>query len=76
LSASITRESSPPDAIFSIGPRGSPGLAEIRQATRSKPDAVQLPSSSEPVISNLKRAFIASSLMARSTVLSSLRAAS
>src|SRR5271166_5424393 len=46
LSASITRESSPPDAISSTGPSGSPGFAEIRYCTASKPFGVQFPSSS------------------------------
>ena len=33
FSASITRDNSPPEAISSTGPSGSPGLAEIRYCT-------------------------------------------
>ena len=76
FSASITRESSPPEAISSTGPSGSPGLAEMRYCTWSKPRALQFPSSSEPLTSTLKRAFMASSLISLSTSFSSLRAAS
>ena len=39
LIASMTRESSPPEATFTSGLSGSPGLAERRNSTESTPDS-------------------------------------
>src|SRR3954468_5516027 len=37
ISASITRESSPPEAVSRSGPAGTPGLGAIRKSTSSPP---------------------------------------
>ena len=41
LRASITRESSPPEAISMSGLSGSPGLVAMRYSTASQPEGVQ-----------------------------------
>ena len=40
FSASMMRESSPPDAMEAMGRSGSPGLGEMRNSTSSMPAAV------------------------------------
>ena len=42
MSASITRESSPPEAISRSGPAGTPGLGAIMNSTASPPDGPAL----------------------------------
>ena len=55
--------------------KGSPGLVEIMYTTWSIPDALQLDSSAECVISIWKADFIARSLISDSTIFSRRRAA-
>jgi hypothetical protein len=42
FSARMKRDSSPPLAIFASGAKGAPGLVEISNSTRSRPDSPAL----------------------------------
>ena len=76
ISASITRESSPPDAVSRSGPAGTPGLGAIRNSTSSAPVAAKPPSRGVSETANSAPSIASAASRSRTACASSAPAAS